>query len=530
MSPQSRRAVFTASGLSAALVLAGCAGGDNGDGDGTAEGGEFSTYNCEPQSLTPGDSEEVCGAGVLEQLFTGLTEIDYDTLEAEPAVAESWESDDNISWTFELRDDWTFHNGEDLTAENFVDAFNYTADPDNAQANAEYYEFIAGYEDVLDGEAEELSGVTAVDDYTLEIELEEPFGQLPELLSLVGFAPLPEEAYEDMDAFESSPVGNGRYQMDGEWEHNEQIAVTRNEEWPGEEPGVADRIEWLIYDEVSTAYQDVQAGNLDLLYNAPPEYIPMMEQDFGENQDSFETGTLTFLGLPTYQDDFAEPEVRQALSMALDREEIIDNIFDGELTAAGSFLPPVLSAGREDACEYCEFDPDAAAELYEEAGGPTDELTVYFNSGAGHEDWIEAVANQWQEYLGIEDVNFQTMEFAPYLDMLDEDNTEGPYRMGWTLSYPSAQESLEPMYSSTASRNYTGFADEEFDNLMAEANAADPEGADELYQEAEDILAEEMPVMPMWFEDQHVVWSENIGNVQITTRGLPQVEQVEVLN
>ncbi|WP_120004502.1 peptide ABC transporter substrate-binding protein [Nesterenkonia muleiensis] len=528
-----KRTALTATSLSAALVLAACGGdnGENGEADaGQAEtGGEFSTYLCEPQSLTPGMSTEVCGAGVLEQLFTGLTEMDYEANEPVAGVAESWESEDNITWTFELGEDWTFHNGEELTAQTFVDTFNWTVDPDNAQANAEYYDFIAGYSDVVEGEADELEGVSAVDDYTLEIVLEEPFGQLPALLSLVGFSPLPEAAYDDMDAFESAPVGNGRYEMDGEWEHDVQIVVNRFEEWSGEQPGAADRIEFRIYNDVSTAYQDVQAGNLDLLYNAPPENIPMMEDDFGDNQGSFETGTLTFLGIPTYQDDYADVEIRQALSMAVDRQEIIDNIFDGALTAAGSFLPPVLPEGREDACEYCEFDPERAASLYEEAGGAS-ELTVYFNSGAGHDAWVEAVSNQWRENLPIDDVSFQSLEFAQYLDLLEEGEIEGPYRLGWTLSYPSAQESLEPMYSSTASRNYTGFASDEFDERIAQANAADADDAVEAYQHAEDILLEELPVIPMWFERQDVVWSENIDNVHITPRGLPQVERVEVQN
>ena len=529
-----KRAAMSAAGLSAALLLASCGGdGSNGNGEAGADepeaGGEFVTYNCEPQNLTPGMSEEVCGAGVLEQLFTGLTEMDYDANEPVAGVAESWDSEDQITWTFELGEDWTFHNGEELTAHTFVETFNWIVDPDNAQSNAEYYNVIAGYDEVLDGSADELEGVTAIDDYTLEIELSEPFGQLPAMLSLVGFSPLPEVAYEDIDAFESAPVGNGRYQMDGEWVHDVEIMVERFDDWAGDDPGAADQIEFRIYNDVNTAYQDVQAGNIDLLYNAPPENIPMMEDDFGDNQGSFETGTLTFLGLPTYQDDFADPEVRQALSMAVDRQEIIDNIFDGALTAAGSFLPPVLPEGREDACEYCEFDPEAAADLYEAAGGPS-ELSVYFNSGAGHDAWVEAVANQWMDNLPIDDVSFQSLEFAQYLDLLDEEEIEGPYRLGWTLSYPSAQESLEPMYSSTAARNNTGWGSDEFDTRIAEANATDPDEAVEAYQHAEEVLLEELPVIPMWFERQDVVWSENIDNVHISPRGLPQVERVEVLN
>lgn len=515
-------------GLGSALLLSSCAGG--GDTTSTADGdagGEFSTYLCEPQSLTPGKSVDVCGAGVLEQVFTGLTEIDYDTFEPVAGVADSWETEDNVTWTFQLGEDWTFHNGEELTAQHFVDTFNWTVDPDNAQANAEYYEFIAGYQAVVDGETTELEGLTALDDHTLEIVLSEPFGQFPALLSLVGFSPLPEVAYEDMDAFEAAPVGNGRYQMDGEWEHDVEIRVERFDDWAGDEPGSADRIEFRIYNDVATAYQDVQAGNLDLLYNAPPEYIPQMEADFGENQGSFDTGTLTYLGIPMYHEDFADVDVRRALSMATDRQEIIDNIFDGARTAASSVLPPVLPEGREDACESCEYDPEAAADLYAAAGGPS-ELTMYFNSGAGHDDWVQAVANQWEANLPVDSVTFESLEFAQYLDLLAEGEIQGPYRLGWTLSYPSAQESLEPMYASGASRNFAFYASDEFDDKIATANAADADEATTAYQAAEDVILGDLPVLPMWFEQHNVVWSENIDNVHITPRGLPQVELVNV--
>src|SRR5699024_8145653 len=105
-----------------------------------------------------------------------------------------------------------------------------------------------------------------------------------------------------------------------------------------------------------------------------------------------------YIGMPMYQQEFADVDVRRALSMAMDREAIIDNIFDGAMTPATSIIPPVLPMAREDACEYCQFDPEAAADLYEEAGGPS-ELTMYTDTGIGHDDYVEAIANQWQETL-----------------------------------------------------------------------------------------------------------------------------------
>ena len=537
-----RRRGAVAITAAAALVLAACGnGGDADEGNGTAEeaenggaeaagGGTVSVYNCEPQNLLPSNSTEVCGSWVLEQLYTGLTQVDYDTFEPVAGVATDWESnEDQTEWTFTLGEDWTFHNGDPIDANTFVETFNWVVDPDNAQQNTSFYDVILGYDEVVEGEADELEGVTAVDDYTLELELSEPFSPLPMMLSYTGFYPMPAEAFEDPEAFESAPVGNGRYQMDGEWEHDVQIAADRYEDWPGEDPGMPDRIEWQIYNDIDTAYLDVQAGSLDIMDNVPPNRLGMMEDDFGDNQAMFESSSFTYMGLPLYQEEFDDVDVRHALSMAIDREEIIENIFDGAQVPARNIIPPMLPSAREDACEYCEFDPEAAADLYEEADGPS-ELTVYFNSGAGHEDWVESVSNQWQENLGIEDVTFQSLEFAQYLDLHDEQEITGPFRLGWVLSYPSPQYAMEPIYTTGKSSNYADFSNEEFDNLIAEANASDPDEADESYQQAEDILLEELPVIPMWFQSYGVVHSERIDHdsVQMDPRTFLRVEQLAV--
>jgi oligopeptide transport system substrate-binding protein len=526
---------------SLALVLSACGNGEEATDDADANGAEngeqvsgggtVTAYNCQPQNLMPSNSSEVCGSWVLEQLFTGLTQVDYDTFEPVPGVATSWDSnEDQTVWTFEIGEGWTFHNGEEITAQTFVDTFNWTVDPENAQQNNDFYDVFVGYEDLVEGDAEELEGVSAVDDYTLELELNEPFSPLPMMLSYTGFYPMPQEAFDDPEAFENAPIGNGRYQMDGEWEHDVQIAVERYEDWPGEDPGVPERIEWQIYSDIETAYLDVQAGALDILDTVPPNRLGTMEDDFGDNQALFETSSFTYMGLPLYQEEFDEADVRHALSMAIDREEIIDNIFDGAQVPAGNIIPPMLPQAREDACEYCDFDPDAAAELYEEADGPS-ELTVYFNSGAGHEDWVEAVSNQWQQHLGIEDVTFQSLEFAQYLDLHDDQSVTGPFRLGWVLSYPSPQYAMEPIYTSGQSSNYTTFENEEFDDLIAQANASDPEDADEYYQQAEDILLEEMPVIPMWFQSMGVVHSDQIEHDSVTMdpRTFLRVEQLQVI-
>jgi oligopeptide transport system substrate-binding protein len=527
--------------LALSLALAACNGDDGDDAavdgtdtgevgeDGDAQaGGEFSIHNCEPQSLIPANSTEVCGSKVLDQLFSGLYENDPETFEPVPVMAESLESDDAQNWTVTIRDDFTFHNGDPVTAQHFVDAWNFAVDPDNAMQNATFFANFAGFEEVQAGEADELN-VSAPDETTIEIELNEPFAALEPMLAYTAFFPMPDEAYEDMDAFESAPVGNGRYQMDGEWEHNQRIAMTRYEDYAGDNPGLADAITWEIYEDINTAYLDVQAGELDILDGIPPEREGDADNDFGDNLTRVETSAFTFLGFPLYDEQFEDERVRHAFSMAIDRQAIIDAIFDGARVPASSVIPPVLESFREGICEYCEYDPEAAAELLEEAGGFEGTLDVYFNSGAGHEEWVEAVAGQWQDNLGIEDVNFESLEFAQYLDLLDEREITGPFRLGWVLSYGSSQYALEPIYSTGASSNYYDYSNEEFDDLIAEANSqTELDEAEALYQEAEEVLLQDMPNIPMWFETRTTVHSDRVSNVVMDARTFIRAEMVQV--
>ena len=530
---------FLAASMAAALVVSAC-GDDDGNGDagnGNGEehvgeavegGGTVSSFTCEPQNLQPGNNTENCGSRVLQQLFTGLTVVDHETNEAAPAVATDWETEDQITWTFTLGEDWTFHNGDPVTAQTFVDSWNWVVDPDNAQAGANFHDKFLGYSEVMEGEAEEMEGVRAVDDYTLEIELTEPFGQLPLVLTYTSFYPMPEEAFDDMDAFQSAPIGNGRYEMDGEWVHDTEVNMNRYEDWPGEDPGSPERIEWRIYSDVDTAYMDVQAGELDVLSEAPPNRIPQVEDDFGENYSQNESSRFVYIGLPMYQDEWEDVDLRHALSMAMDREEINEQIFDGAMTPAYSILPPTLPMARENACEYCEFDPEAAADLYEAAGGPS-EFTMYTDTGIGHDEYVEAIANQWMANLPIDDINFQSMEFAQYLDLHDEDGITGPYRLGWLLAYPSPQYAMEPLYTTGAASNNAGYASDEFDEAIREANFAGEDESDELYQAAEDILLEDLPVLPLFFQDYFVVHTDRVDNVYSDLSSYVRVEDIVVL-
>lgn len=521
-----------------ALIAAACGGGEADEGGGESEaadggggseaaasGGEVSYYIGEPEHMAPPSNvTESNGDAVTDALFSPLVALDLETSEAifgddaPNAVAENVESDDQQTWTITLKDGWTFHDGTPVTAQSYVDTWNEGA-ADTSYTGNYFFSTIEGYGDVTGSESEdpsatEMSGVTAVDDLTLEVTLSEPFSQFPLVISYTAFYPLAQACLDDMAACGEAPIGNGPFMMDGTWEHDQIIRTTRYEDFGGAQPAKIDALTFPIYADPNTGYTDLQAGNLDVMDSIPPEQLASAESEFGDNFITGDSSAYTYLGFPTYDEKFSDPELRTAISMAIDRQAITDAILTDQVPA-DAFVSPVVAGYREGACgENCQFDPEAAKEMFDAAGGYDGTMTLWFNTGGGHEEWMEAVSNQLRQNLGISDINFESLDFAQYLPKLQEEEVTGPYRLAWIMDYPSPQNYLENLLYTGSSSNYTGWSNEEFDQLIDEGNAAGSvdEGL-EFYAQAEDIAIEEMPNAPLFFAEISAAHTDRVSNV-----------------
>ena len=330
----------------------------------STDGFEVSYGIVEPSWIDSFNTQDSEGFQVARLLFDGLTDLNSD-LEAIPAVAESWESADNTVWTFTLRDDVTFHNGEAVTAQSFVDAFNRVANPANASDVAYYGSAITGiqgWSEVEGEEATEVSGVVAKDDTTLEITLSSPYPLLPKAMAHPVFSPVSVTAVEEGgEGYSDQPVGNGPYMMDGAWEHDVKVRVVRNEDYYGE-AGVPDAVNFMIYDSQETMYLEVQAGNLDV-GDVPPEQIESGKTEFGDRFIEVDIGAYNYLGLPHRHRAVRRRAHPPALSLAIDRETISEQIFSGTRAPALGFSPPLAPGAVANNCESCQFDPERAKEL-----------------------------------------------------------------------------------------------------------------------------------------------------------------------
>jgi ABC-type transport system substrate-binding protein len=346
---------------------------------------------------------------------------------------------------------------------------------------------------------------------------------------------MPEAFFKDkaaQDALGKKPIGNGPFKADTEFVPNKGITVSRFDEYPMDK-AKADSVEFRVYTEINTAYTDVQGGNLDFA-DVPPDAAATYENEFPDTSLSRETSTFTYLGMPTYDERFKDKRVRQAFSMAIDREAINQAIFDGAKPAAKSAISPVVDGHRTDACKYCDYKPDEAKALLEQTDFDTSKpVDLWFNAGAGHDEWVQAAGNQLRDNLGITFKLQGGLQFAEYLPKADEKGFTGPFRLGWSMDYPSPQNYLEPLYSTAAlppnGSNTAFYSNPEFDKLVAEGNqASDNDAAIEAYQGADDVLLEDMPIMPMFFGLVQGVHSENVDNVKIDAFTRVRLEDVTV--
>jgi len=256
-----RLAAWTALPVIAALVLSACGGGG---GSGSSSSSDSVRIGiAEPQYLTPADTNETSGSQVLAALFAPLVDYDQNNKPFE-VQADSITSSDNKTWTIKIKDGWTFHNGEKVTSDSYINAWNAAAYKGSSQ-NAYFFSQIEGYSAVAPTDtkqqptAKTMSGLKKVDDTTFTVTLASPFSDFKTMLGYTAFYPLPAAAFDSDGAvkkdFQEAPIGDGPFQMDGVWQHDQQIAVKKYADFKGDAPHVGGAV-FKVYQQPSAEYAD----------------------------------------------------------------------------------------------------------------------------------------------------------------------------------------------------------------------------------------------------------------------------------
>ncbi|MFH9178265.1 peptide ABC transporter substrate-binding protein [Streptomyces albogriseolus] len=523
-----------------ALATAGCGGG-GGSGD---SGAVLSASWGDPQNpLEPSNTNEVQGGKVLDMIFRGLKRYDPETGEAQDMLAEKIETTDSQNFTITVKDGWTFSNGEKVTAQSFVDAWNYGASLRNNQRNAYFFGYIEGYDQVHPEEGEQtadtLSGLKVTGERTFTVKLTQKFSTFPDTLGYNAFVPLPRAFFDDHDAWVKKPVGNGPYLVDS-YTRGSQMSLRTWDDYPGADKAQNGGVDLKVYTDANTAYTDLLAGNLDLADDIPAAQLKNVKTDLGDRYLNTPAGIIQTLAFPFYDPDWnkaGSEKVRKGLSMAIDRKQITDTIFQKTRTPATDWTSPVLGEDggfQAGLCgEACAYKPDEAKKLIEDGGGlPGGKVTITFNADTGsHREWVNAVCNSINNALDDERACTAAPvgTFADFRNEITDRKMPGPFRSGWQMDYPLIQNFLQPLYYTNASSNDGKWSNKQFDDLVNRANQeTDTAKAIDLFQQAEEVVRDNMAAIPLWYQNGSAGWSERLSDVKLNPFSVPVYEQIKV--
>ncbi|MCH0566281.1 ABC transporter substrate-binding protein [Streptomyces sp. MUM 2J] len=534
-------AKWAACAASVVLVATACGGG----GSGSDSSAVLSASWGDPQNpLEPANTNEVQGGKVLDMIFRGLKRYDPETGEAQNMLAESIDTSDSQTFTIKVKDGWTFSDGEKVTAKSFVDAWNYGASLKNNQKNAYFFGYIQGYDQVHpeDGSAQTadtLSGLTVVDDTTFTVKLTQKFSTFPDTLGYVAFAPLPQSFFDDHSAWLSKPVGNGPYTIQS-YSKGSQMQLTKWDGYPGDDKAQNGGVTLKVYTDNNTAYTDLLAGNLDLVDDIPAAQLKNVQSDLGDRYLNTPAGIIQTLAFPFYDKDWdtaGAQKVRTGMSMAINRQQITDTIFQKTRTPATDWTSPVLGKDggfQEGLCgDACTYNPSEAKKLIEEGGGlPGGQIKISYNADTGsHKQWVDAVCNSINNALGNNKacVGNPIGTFADFRNQISDRKMTGPFRAGWQMDYPLIQNFLQPLYYTNASSNDGKWSNQQFDKLVDEANAeTDTTKAVQTFQQAEEVVRDNMAAIPLWYQNGSAGFSERLSDVKLNPFSVPVYNEIKV--
>lgn len=517
------------------LPLAACGSSSAGGSDDNI----VRVYGCEPQNpLIPTDTNEVCGGDPETLLFSELIGFDAKG-NPKNEVADSIEANgDNTEYTIKLKKGWKFTDGTEVKAENFTRAWSYGANAKNAQLGASFFAPIQGFEDLqkdgLKGD-EQLSGLTVVDDYTFTAKLNAPSSVFKTMLGYSGYAPLPDSFFDDPKAFGENPVGNGAYKFDS-WDHNQSIKLSKNPDYKGSFPAKNDGVWFMVYTDPQPAYADVEAGNLDSMATVPTSALSTFESDDqvqAVNEPGNVSQSFTFAANQKHFSLDDEGRLRRAaVSMAIDREQIIDKVSNGTNTPAVDFTAPLIPGYSESVPgnEVLQYNPEKAKELWEQANqiapwGDDESFDIAYNADGGGKDIYDAICNSIHNTLGIKSQATPYPTFSEMRDDITDRKITTAFRSGWQPDYPSAYSYLYSLYDSESAdgkgSNDGDYKNPEFDALIDKANTESSDDAvKQDYQQAQEILFKDLPAVPLWYANNKGVAAKNVKGFTLTWQGI----------
>jgi len=494
-----------------AALAAGCGGGNGAGGDGGGVIDQVITINwgTEPPSLDPGLATDTTSSDVLLNIMDPLVKLG-DNLEPVPNLAESWDvTNGGKIVTFHLRNDGKWTNGDPVTAKDYEWSWKRTISPDLAADYAYQFFGIVGAEDYNSCKSgcaamRDKVGIKATDDHTLRVELTSPQPWFVQQVAHTSFLAVNRATVEKFGNKWTEPgniVTNGPFEL-ATWRHNAELDLKKWDAWRNADEVKLKRINGRMISEGTTAVQAFEAGELDMTAGLPPEELSRLK-----GTDSYSQ----YPGLGTYYYGLnvkAIPDVnqRRAMSLAIDRRTIIDNIAQADQLPPTGFTPKGMP-GFDELNPSSPWTPengdlDKAKELMAKVANPNKNVNLVINDSPGHREIAVAIQSMWKE-LGI-NTTIRQQEWAQFLESLGPppDPSVDAYRLGWIGDYVDAMNFLE-LWTCKSGNNNSNYCDPQYDALVAKARQTpDNDARYKIYGELEDKLLGEngaVPIAPIYW-------------------------------
>jgi peptide/nickel transport system substrate-binding protein/oligopeptide transport system substrate-binding protein len=470
----------------------------------------------QPSTLDPMRIQDPGSVLVARQLYEGLTRWDPLQEKVVPAAAESWSvAGGGRVYTFRLRQGMTFHDGSPVRAADFAFAFDRIAKKSNASDLAYTLERVAGFPEVnTAGSADHLAGIETPDDLTIRITLSEPFRGLPAVLTHPGLVPLPPPAVRAYDDFLAKPVGNGPFQMAEEWVPGEPVIL---EDFPGfvETPSL-DGIRFVPSPDAAASWPLFVDERIDIA-EVPSGQFEAARETFGEQgYRPFLAGY--YFGLNLRSEQLDDLRVRKAISRAIDRREIAETVYKGNMELPRGIVPAGMPGFQENICiTLCRYSPEIAKEMVRGVPERSRRISLQFN----REDPHGRVARLVKKDLAAAGfrVTIQGYGFPRYLRLL-RDGEQSAYRLGWIAEYPEADVFLSGLFESDSPDNHSGFASAKVDALLAKARRTESEAVRaQTYIQAEKEILANLPVVPIGSFVTHWVAQPWVDEIEFDVMG-----------
>lgn len=479
-----------------------------------------------PSTLDPALIADIYGFTVAQQIFDGLVQYDG-SLTIIPAIAQSWKgSRDGLSWLFFLRKGVKFHNGREVVADDVVYSFTRILDPKTNSKAAEVFLKVKGAKEFTEGRAKTVQGFRSLDRYTVQIELTE--ASVPFVASLaIGYAKIvPREVIEELGSgFGSRPVGTGPFKF-VRWKKDEEIVLEANHDYFAGRPFL-DRLDYKVYpgapwDKIFTSFED---GGLE------DTVIPAAELERVQDSRRYQFVRrpmlgVRFFGFNTTNGPLADRMVRQAFSLAIDREGLVRNIHKNRYRPGQGFLPPG-TYGYDPQFRPYPFDPERAKALLAKAGYPGGKgLPVFQIWSSVRPPDIEREHEIIKQYLGDVGIRVEIQYHTnwPEFKAMAQEGKLPIFRWGWMADVPEPDNFLYNLFHSRGRTNLTSYKNPQVDRLLDRARVEQAYlKRIELYRQAERLVMEDAPVIPLSYYSYERVFQPYVQSIEVSALGDPYI-------